>query len=114
MTWKSMGEEDKAKWHDEAKKELEKHKKRFPKYAFKPQQTKGKGAGSRKGNSGDGGGGGTAKRRVREVEPKDDKRCGTYTSCSCPLLCPVFHPLAITVFLFRLADELHPSSRQPR
>ena len=49
-------------WHNKAKEDLEEHKRKFPKYAFRPVQTKAKGAPSEK-------------RKVREVERKDIKRC---------------------------------------
>ncbi|KAJ2932948.1 hypothetical protein H1R20_g4157, partial [Candolleomyces eurysporus] len=62
IAWKSMPEIERQKWHAKAKEEQEAHRRKFPKYAFKPQQTKGKG-------------GTGSKRKVREVEPKDMKRC---------------------------------------
>lgn len=62
ITWQSLPEQERAIWHQKAKEALEEHKRRFPKYAFRPVQTKAKGAASEK-------------RKVREVEPKDIKRC---------------------------------------
>ncbi|KAJ2914339.1 hypothetical protein MD484_g6081, partial [Candolleomyces efflorescens] len=62
IAWKSMPEIERQKWHAKAKEEQEAHRRKFPKYAFKPQQAKGKG-------------GTGSKRKVREVEPKDLKRC---------------------------------------
>lgn len=62
LTWRSLPEEERQVWHTKAKAALEEHKRKFPQYAFKPSHAKGKG--------------GTAeKRKVREVEPKDLKRC---------------------------------------
>ncbi|KAH6902138.1 hypothetical protein BKA70DRAFT_674657 [Coprinopsis sp. MPI-PUGE-AT-0042] len=62
MTWKNMSETERQVWHAKAKVEQEEHRRKFPKYAFKPQQTKSKG-------------GTGEKRKVREVEPKDITRC---------------------------------------
>jgi len=61
LTWQNLPEDERQVWHDKAKAALEEHKHNFPKYAFKP--TPGK-----KGGTGE-------KRKVREVEPKDMKRC---------------------------------------
>jgi hypothetical protein len=62
ITWQSLPEQERQIWHQKAKEALEEHKRKFPKYAFRPVQTKSKGAVSEK-------------RKVREVEPKDIKRC---------------------------------------
>lgn len=62
LTWSNMPEEERKVWHLKAKEALDEHKRKFPKYAFRPVQTKAKGAASEK-------------RKVREVEPKDIKRC---------------------------------------
>lgn len=62
ITWQSLPDQERQIWHQKAKEALEEHKRRFPKYAFRPVQTKAKGASSEK-------------RKVREVEPKDLKRC---------------------------------------
>jgi hypothetical protein len=70
LTWKNLSDSERKEWHDKAKKEQEAHRRKFPKYAFRPQQTKSKGAGTA-----GSGGGGTGKRKVREVEPKDERRC---------------------------------------
>ncbi|KAG5643457.1 hypothetical protein DXG03_000889 [Asterophora parasitica] len=61
MTWKNLPETERARWHAEAKWALKEHKRKFPQYAFRPNQARGKGS--------------TAKRKVREVGPKDHKRC---------------------------------------
>jgi hypothetical protein len=62
ITWQSLPDQERQIWHQKAKEALEEHKRKFPKYAFRPVQTKAKGASSEK-------------RKVREVEPKDLKRC---------------------------------------
>lgn len=62
ITWQSLPDQERQIWHQKAKEALEEHKRKFPKYAFRPVQTKAKGASSEK-------------RKVREVEPKDIKRC---------------------------------------
>ena len=62
LTWQNLPEEERQFWHLKAKEALDEHKRKFPKYAFKPVQTKAKG-------------GTPEKRKVREVEPKDIKRC---------------------------------------
>ncbi|KAF8149145.1 hypothetical protein B0H34DRAFT_667862, partial [Crassisporium funariophilum] len=62
LTWQNLPEEERQVWHVKAKEALDEHKRKFPKYAFRPVQTKAKGAPSEK-------------RKVREVEPKDLKRC---------------------------------------
>jgi len=62
LTWQSLPDEQRQIWHTKAKEALDEHKRKFPKYAFRPVQTKAKGAPSEK-------------RKVREVEPKDVKRC---------------------------------------
>lgn len=56
-----MPHDERQVWHAKAKKALEEHRKKWPQYAFRPSHAKGKG--------------GTEKRKVREVEPKDMKRC---------------------------------------
>ncbi|PPQ96546.1 hypothetical protein CVT26_006333 [Gymnopilus dilepis] len=62
LTWQNLPEDQRKVWHAKAKEALSEHKRKFPKYAFRPVQTKAKGAPSEK-------------RKVREVEPKDIKRC---------------------------------------
>ncbi|TFK31778.1 hypothetical protein BDQ12DRAFT_671599 [Crucibulum laeve] len=62
LTWQNLPNEERQIWHAKAKATLEEHKRKFPQYAFKPLHTKGRG-------------GGTEKRKVREVGPKDHKRC---------------------------------------
>ncbi|KZT04548.1 uncharacterized protein LAESUDRAFT_728044 [Laetiporus sulphureus 93-53] len=61
LTWQSLPHEERQIWHAKAKAALEEHKRKWPEYAFRPLHTKGKG--------------GTEKRKVREVGPKDMKRC---------------------------------------
>jgi hypothetical protein len=64
-----MPHEERQFWHSKAKMAQAEHKRKFPDYAFRPSHVKSKG--------GAGGGGGTnsEKRKVREVGPKDMKRC---------------------------------------
>lgn len=62
LTWQNLPEEERQVWHSKAKAALDDHKKKFPQYAFRPSQTKSKG-------------GTPEKRKVREVGPKDLKRC---------------------------------------
>ena len=61
LTWQNMPHEERQIWHAKAKKALEEHRKKWPQYAFRPSHSKAKG--------------GVEKRKVREVEPKDLKRC---------------------------------------
>lgn len=61
LTWQNLPHEERQVWHVRAKAALDEHKRRFPSYAFRPAHTRGKG--------------GTEKRKVREVGPKDVKRC---------------------------------------
>ncbi|EIW54790.1 uncharacterized protein TRAVEDRAFT_50926 [Trametes versicolor FP-101664 SS1] len=61
LTWQNLPHEERQVWHAKAKAALEEHKRKFPQYAFRPMHTKGKAP--------------AEKRKVREVEPKDIKRC---------------------------------------
>ncbi|KIK64538.1 hypothetical protein GYMLUDRAFT_416293 [Collybiopsis luxurians FD-317 M1] len=61
LTWQNLPEDERQVWHGKAKAALDDHKRKFPQYAFRPLHTKSKG--------------GTEKRKVREVGPKDMKRC---------------------------------------
>lgn len=61
LTWKNLRDDERQLWHSRAKAALDEHKRKFPQYAFRPTQGRGKG--------------GTEKRKVREVGPKDHKRC---------------------------------------
>lgn len=61
LTWQNMPHEERQIWHAKAKKALEEHRKKWPQYAFRPSHSKAKGS--------------AEKRKVREVEPKDLKRC---------------------------------------
>ncbi|KAI0765863.1 hypothetical protein BD413DRAFT_572799 [Trametes elegans] len=61
LTWQNLPHEERQVWHAKAKAALEEHKRKFPQYAFRPLHTKGKAP--------------AEKRKVREVEPKDLKRC---------------------------------------
>jgi hypothetical protein len=66
-----MPHEERQFWHTKAKVAQVEHKRKFPDYAFRPSHVKSKGG------AGGGGGGSTnsEKRKVREVGPKDMKRC---------------------------------------
>ncbi|KAL0065958.1 hypothetical protein AAF712_007085 [Marasmius tenuissimus] len=61
LTWQNLPDDERQVWHSKAKQALDDHKRKFPQYAFRPLHSKGKG--------------GTEKRKVREVGPKDLKRC---------------------------------------
>ncbi|KAI0063816.1 hypothetical protein BV25DRAFT_1801700 [Artomyces pyxidatus] len=61
LTWQNMPHEERQFWHSKAKAAQAEHKRKWPDYAFRPLHAKGKG--------------GTEKRKVREVGPKDMKRC---------------------------------------
>lgn len=64
LTWHNLPPEERAVWQAKAREGLAEHKRRFPKYAFRPTHLKKGGTTS-----------GSVKRRVREKEPKDLKRC---------------------------------------
>ncbi|KAH8082797.1 hypothetical protein BXZ70DRAFT_1080519 [Cristinia sonorae] len=60
LTWAKLSHEERQKWHTMAKMAQEEHKRKYPEYAFRPLHSKGKAEN---------------KRKVREVGPKDMKRC---------------------------------------
>lgn len=60
LTWAKLPHEEREKWHAMAKIAHEEHKRKYPEYAFRPLHSKGKTE---------------SKRKVREVGPKDMKRC---------------------------------------
>lgn len=60
LTWAKLPHEERQKWHAMAKVAQEEHKRKYPEYAFRPLHSKGKAE---------------SKRKVREVGPKDMKRC---------------------------------------
>lgn len=60
LTWQNLPEDERQIWHSKAKAALDEHKRKFPQYAFRPLHSKDKGS---------------EKRKVREVGPKDLKRC---------------------------------------
>ena len=62
MTWQQLSNEERQKWHAKAKLAQEDHKRRYPQYSFKPIHHRLRGA-----NLG--------RRKLREVGPKDQKRC---------------------------------------
>ncbi|KAJ7767262.1 hypothetical protein B0H16DRAFT_354409 [Mycena metata] len=91
LTWAALPPADKAAWHQRAKEEREKHRERFPGYAFRPRHRTTStssnnnpdgaggtdGEGDSGGTSSSGGGGGVQekpKRRQREVPPADRPR----------------------------------------
>lgn len=61
LTWQNLPHEERDIWHAKAKAALDEHKRKFPEYSFRPLHAKVKG--------------GPEKRKVREVSPKDMKRC---------------------------------------
>jgi HMG (high mobility group) box len=61
LTWQNMPHEERQFWHSKAKMAQAEHKRKFPDYAFRPSHVKSKGT--------------AEKRKVREVGPKDMKRC---------------------------------------
>lgn len=62
LTWKNLPDEERQIWHAQAKVALDEHKRKFPSYAFKPIHNKPRALAG-------------AKRKVREVGPKDHTRC---------------------------------------
>ncbi|KAH6903203.1 hypothetical protein BKA70DRAFT_1433715 [Coprinopsis sp. MPI-PUGE-AT-0042] len=60
LTWQNLPNDERDVWHRKAKLAEEQHRRRFPEYAFRPLH-------KRKEAS--------TKRKVREVGPKDEKRC---------------------------------------
>ncbi|KAH9047984.1 hypothetical protein EDB83DRAFT_2402597 [Lactarius deliciosus] len=63
LTWQNMPHEERQFWHSKAKLAQAEHKRKFPDYAFRPSHVRSKG------------GAAAEKRKVREVGPKDMKRC---------------------------------------
>ncbi|EMD35677.1 hypothetical protein CERSUDRAFT_116408 [Gelatoporia subvermispora B] len=61
LTWQNLPHEEREIWHAKAKAALDEHKRKFPEYSFRPLHPKAKVIGE--------------KRKVREVSPKDMKRC---------------------------------------
>ncbi|KAI0313756.1 hypothetical protein OF83DRAFT_1086119 [Amylostereum chailletii] len=61
LTWQNMPPQERQFWHGKAKAAQAEHKARWPDYAFRPLHMKGKAQ--------------PEKRKVREVGPKDLKRC---------------------------------------
>jgi len=59
LTWQNLPNEERQIWHQKAKLALKDHKRRFPDYAFRPVHGKKR----------------ADKRKMREVGPKDVKRC---------------------------------------
>jgi hypothetical protein len=64
LTWQNMPHEERQFWHSKAKLAQAEHKRKFPDYAFRPSHVRSKGGSTT-----------AEKRKVREVGPKDMKRC---------------------------------------
>ncbi|KAF8961454.1 hypothetical protein BDZ97DRAFT_1921334 [Flammula alnicola] len=62
LTWQNLPEAERQKWHARAKVAQDEHKRRFPQYSFRPIHNKAKGSAAER-------------RKLREVGPKDQKRC---------------------------------------
>lgn len=60
LTWQNLPHDERQVWHAKAKAALDDHKRKFPQYAFRPLHPKTKPV---------------EKRKVREVGPKDLRRC---------------------------------------
>lgn len=60
LTWQNLPNDERQVWHAKAKAALDEHKRKFPQYAFRPLHQKAKPV---------------EKRKVREVGPKDLRRC---------------------------------------
>lgn len=69
MTWQNLPNDERQAWHAKAKEAQEEHRRKWPQYAFRPSNQKDKA--QRK------------KRRVRETEPKDIKRCEKIVELLC-------------------------------
>ena len=67
MTWQNLPNDERQAWHIKAKEAQEEHKRRWPQYAFRPVTNKAQ----------------KKKRRVRETEPKDMKRCEKIVELLC-------------------------------
>ncbi|KDR76959.1 hypothetical protein GALMADRAFT_246110 [Galerina marginata CBS 339.88] len=62
LTWQSLPHEERQKWHARAKLAQDEHKRKYPQYSFKPVHNKARGTAAER-------------KKVREVGPKDQKRC---------------------------------------
>jgi hypothetical protein len=67
MTWQNLPNGERQAWHIKAKEAQEEHKRRWPQYSFRPVTNKAQ----------------KKKRRVRETEPKDIKRCEKIVELLC-------------------------------
>jgi len=67
MTWQNLPNCERQAWHLKAKEAQEEHKRRWPQYSFRPVTNKAQ----------------KKKRRVRETEPKDIKRCEKIVELLC-------------------------------
>ncbi|KAF8166054.1 hypothetical protein BJ912DRAFT_1003448 [Pholiota molesta] len=62
LTWQNLPEAERQKWHVEAKNAQEEHRRQYPQYSFRPVHSKTRGTVAEK-------------KKLREVGPKDQKRC---------------------------------------
>jgi len=62
LTWQQLSNEERQKWHVKAKIAQEEHKRKYPQYSFRPVHNRSKGPH-------------VERRRLREIGPKDQKRC---------------------------------------
>ena len=67
MTWQNLPNCERQAWHMKAKEAQEEHKRKWPQYSFRPVTNKAQ----------------KKKRRVRETEPKDIKRCEKIVELLC-------------------------------
>jgi hypothetical protein len=67
MTWQNLPNGERQAWHIKAKEAQEEHKRKWPQYSFRPVTNKAQ----------------KKKRRVRETEPKDIKRCEKIVELLC-------------------------------
>ncbi|TDL25438.1 hypothetical protein BD410DRAFT_801461 [Rickenella mellea] len=75
LLWHNLPYEERQVWQAKARRALAEHKRRWPDYSFKPKHLREKDRERDTKADGGGGGGGTGKRKVREVGPRDAKRC---------------------------------------
>ncbi|KAF7437485.1 hypothetical protein PC9H_004326 [Pleurotus ostreatus] len=71
ITWQNLPDQERQEWHGKAKRALDEHRRKYPQYAFRPQHSKkGGGDGAEVAAAS-----GLVKRKVRDIEPRDNKRC---------------------------------------
>ncbi|KAF4584680.1 hypothetical protein EYR40_004667 [Pleurotus pulmonarius] len=69
ITWQNLPNQERQEWHGKAKRAVDEHRRKYPQYAFRPQHSKRCGGGEVSAASG------SVKRKVRDIEPRDNKRC---------------------------------------